>query len=50
MHRLITLVVPFCLGAIIARSSRTKDYFILTFAVIAFIANIAFVYLMGVTE
>lgn len=50
MHRLISLVIPFCLGAIITRSSRTKDNFILTFAVIAFIANIAFVYLMGVTE
>ena len=50
MSRLISLVIPFCLGAIIARSSETKDYYILTFAVIAFVANIAFVYLMGVTE
>ena len=50
MSRLISLVIPFCLGAIITRSSRTKDYYVLTFAVIAFVANIAFVYLMGVTE
>lgn len=50
MSRLITLVIPSCLGAIISRSSRTKDYYILTFAVIAFVANIAFVYLMGVME
>lgn len=47
MNRLITLLVSFCLGAIISKSIRTKDYFILTFAVIAFVANIAFVYLMG---
>ena len=50
MNRLISLVIPFCLGAIMARSSRTKDYFVLTFAVIAYVANIAFVYLMGVTK
>ena len=47
MSRLITLVIPFCLWAIITRSNREKDYYVLTFAVIAFIANIAFVYLMG---
>lgn len=50
MSRLISLVIPFCLGAIITRSSKTKDYYVLIFAVIAFVANIAFVYLMGVTE
>ena len=50
MSRLISLVIPFCLGAIITRSSRTKDYYVLTFAVIAFVANIAVVYLMGVTS
>jgi len=50
MIRLITIVIPFCLGSIITKSSRTKDYYILTFAVIAFAANIAFVYLMGVKE
>ena len=50
MSRLISLVIPFCLGAIITRSSRTKDYYVLTFAVIAFVANIAVVCLMGVTE
>lgn len=50
MSRLMLLVIPFCLGSIIAKSSRTKDYDVLTFAVIAFVANIAFVYLMGVTE
>ena len=50
MSRLISLVITFCLGSIITRSSRTKDYYILTFAVIAFVANIAFVYLMGMTE
>ena len=26
MSRLIMLVIPSCLGAIISRSSRTKDY------------------------
>ena len=49
MSRLILLVIPFCLGAILARSSETKDYYVLIFAVIALVANIAFVYLMRVT-
>ena len=45
MFRLTTLI-SFCLGAIITRSMRRQDYFILTFALIAFVANIAVVYLI----
>jgi len=40
MTRLTTLI-SFCLGAIIARAMRIQDYFILTFALIAFAVNIA---------
>ena len=45
MFRLTTLI-SFCLGTIITRSMRRQDYFILTFALIAFVANIAVVYLI----
>ena len=45
MTRLTTLI-SFCLGAIITKSMRRQDYFILTFALIAFVANIAVVYLI----
>lgn len=45
MFRLTTLI-SFCLGAIITRSMRRQDYFILTFALIAFVANIAVVCLI----
>lgn len=40
MSRIIPPVISFCMGAIITRSIRKHDYFILTLAVIVFIANI----------
>ena len=40
MSRIIPPVISFCMGAIITRSIREHDYFILTLAVIVFIANI----------
>ena len=45
MFRLTTLI-SFCLGAIITRAMKRQDYFILTFALIAFVVNIAVVYLI----
>ena len=45
MFRLTTLI-SFCLGAIITRAMRRQDYFILTFALIAFVVNLAVVCLI----
>ena len=42
----LTMLISFCLGAIITRAMRRQDYFILTFALIAFVANIAVVCLV----
>lgn len=33
--RTLTMLISFCLGAIIARAMKIQDYFILTFALIA---------------
>lgn len=42
----LTMLISFCLGAIITRAMKGQDYFILTFALIAFVVNIAIVYLI----
>lgn len=42
----LTALISFCLGAIITRAMRRQDYFILTFALIAFVVSIAVVYLI----
>ena len=42
----LTALISFCLGAIITRAMKRQDYFILAFALIAFVVNLAVVCLI----